>query len=167
MRLDRLKGAGHRRAEGDLQPVFSREYDVTNLDLPASEHVVGFQDLYVVQANHRVSVEPFEHQFQVLGPLHLRRQTKDGSVLPIFLLDPLQATLVVPPEGVLDDAVVEKVGVHRPGYGRRPPRVLPGLAKLPAVVERDLLDRGRRRTGKGQGGCGRQDDATQSGRQAG
>jgi hypothetical protein len=131
----------------DFQGVGSRAKVVPHLHLPDPEHVAGVQDLVAVQDDPGEGVQAVEDQIHRLLVQDLRAGVEGGAVDPVLLADPLEGHLVVPPEGVRDEAVGQEIRVDGPrdgggkpgGEGVREatgevgPRGIVGAAELPTL----------------------------------
>ncbi|VGO23587.1 hypothetical protein SCARR_05694 [Pontiella sulfatireligans] len=64
-----------------------------------------------------------------------RIHVKGGFVLPVKLVDPLKVNFVEPPEGIVDDTVVQQIGVVASGNGCGMPFCGSDLTETPLFMQ--------------------------------
>ena len=67
--------------------------------------------------------------------LELSGQIETVLIDPVFLVDPLSATLVEPEEGIVEQTAGHEIGLHGAGHSGRMPVGKTNLTELPSLVE--------------------------------
>src|ERR1700738_3537458 len=98
------------------------------IDPPGAKHIVRIKQLLVVEKDVRVGVETFEHKLEMLTTQEFRFDGEGRLILPVRFANPLQLLFIVAIEGIVDQLVIQEVGMNAAGYRCRMPRIFSSLS---------------------------------------
>ena len=102
----------------DAQNIRARLQERLGRDPPASKHVVCLQRRTVIDVNIGKRIQTFEDQINMLTRQLPGFDLKCGLIFPIRRANPLQARFVVTIERILNQMVLQKIGLHHAGHLR-------------------------------------------------
>src|ERR1700730_4239851 len=102
----------------DAQNISARLQERLGRDPPASKHVVCLQRRMVIDVYIGKRIQTLEDHINMLTPQLPGFDLNRRLIFPVRLANPLQARFVVAIEGILNQMVLQKIGLHHPWHLR-------------------------------------------------
>ncbi len=117
-----------------MQFVFSLTEHLFHRNGITDKHIVRLQQQCTVEINVRIRVKPFKSHHGSFPRKLFFRHGKRSLVFPVLILHPLNI-LLIRPERVGKQLVIQQILMHSSRYSGRPPFIGARLRKHPSLIQ--------------------------------